>query len=43
MDQATREVLKLAKEKGWQQCRECERIIEKSEACHHMSKLALVT
>jgi hypothetical protein len=38
IDQETKEVLELAKEKGWQQCRKCERMVEKSESCHHMSK-----
>lgn len=36
-DAATQEVLRMAKEQGWQQCKSCKRIVELNTGCYHMS------
>ena len=36
-DAATREFIKLAKEKGWQKCYNCKATVELKEGCNHMT------
>lgn len=38
IDQATKELMELAVKEGWQQCRKCERMVEKTFGCRHISK-----
>lgn len=41
-DSATQELLRIAKENGWQSCQSCHRIVELSTGCNHISRF-LVT
>ncbi|PNY27573.1 Uncharacterized protein TCAP_02501 [Tolypocladium capitatum] len=36
-DSTLQEVLRVAKENGWQQCKSCNRLVELSRGCYHMS------
>lgn len=38
-DKATQDVLRLAKENGWQSCYSCHRLVELGIGCNHMSTL----
>jgi hypothetical protein len=39
-DPGLQQVLDLAKEQGWQQCKKCSRVVELGQGCYHMSKSA---
>ncbi|POR37265.1 Uncharacterized protein TPAR_02531 [Tolypocladium paradoxum] len=36
-DSTLQEVLRVAKENGWQQCKSCSRLVELSSGCYHMT------
>lgn len=40
-DASTKEVLRLAADKGWQQCRNCSRMIELNLGCNQISKTSV--
>ncbi|UNI17576.1 hypothetical protein JDV02_003908 [Purpureocillium takamizusanense] len=37
-DTSTQELLRVAKENGWQQCKSCRRLVELDHGCNHMSQ-----
>ncbi|CAK7242699.1 MAG: hypothetical protein STHCBS139747_004196 [Sporothrix thermara] len=38
-DTASQEVLRIARENGWQRCRGCKRLVELNTGCNHMNRL----
>lgn len=37
-DETTQEILRIAKENGWQRCKSCRRVVELNHGCNHISE-----